>query len=68
MTVNLNEHEHAYRLNDLQHELSSQKIVTFSFGGSKQPSWQHFTMYFMTDTGEIYSLCPIVPYYWYVAA
>jgi len=61
VTVNLNEHEQVYRL----HESGAHKIVTFTFGGSKQPSWQHFTIYFMTDAGDVYSLCPVIPYYWY---
>jgi hypothetical protein len=59
VTVNLNEHEQVYRLN----ESGADKIITFTFGGSKQPSWQHFTIYLMTDAGDIYSLCPVIPYY-----
>eukprot|EP00850_Spirogloea_muscicola_P014133 SM000099S25239 [mRNA] locus=s99:457096:460822:+ [translate_table: standard] len=40
------------------------RATAFSFGGSSR--WNLFTVFFLLSTGEIYSLCPIVPFGSYV--
>lgn len=37
--------------------------VSFTFGDGK--GWNRFTIFFVTDSGNIYALCPVVPYNMY---
>ena len=37
-----------------------QKMIAFDFGAAR--GWEKFTVYFMHSNGDIYALCPIVPY------
>jgi hypothetical protein len=37
--------------------------ISFSFGGSSYlDSWQRFTIFILVRSGQIYAICPVVPY------
>lgn len=39
-------------------------VCAFAFGG--ESNWDRFTIYYVTNKGLFYSVCPIIPYNWYV--
>jgi len=41
---------------------SAKSVVTFDFGKSDIASWHNFTLYLLMDSGEVYSLCPVLPF------
>lgn len=44
----------------LSAKLRDEKISSFCFS-RKEQGWDQFTVYFLTLTGKIYSLCPLIP-------
>jgi hypothetical protein len=39
------------------------KAVSFCFGQSSE-AWGNFVIYILTNLGEIYAMCPVVPNKW----
>lgn len=43
-------------------KLKNEKVVAFTFGQNR--GWERFTIYFITNSGNFYYICPIIPYNW----
>jgi len=46
-----------------KNHLKKGKAVSFCFGQSSE-AWGNFVIYILTNLGEIYAMCPIVPDKW----
>lgn len=47
-----------------QNNNASETAVTFSIGGTShdQNGWEPFTIYYALRNGQIYMLCPVIPF------
>ncbi|CAG8482401.1 10862_t:CDS:10 [Funneliformis mosseae] len=56
----VNEPEHTFICTKSETPPKNQRAVSFCFGQSSE-AWGNFVIYILTNLGEIYAMCPIVP-------
>ena len=47
-----------------QESRSKEVVLSFEYGGKRL--WEQFTIFYVTNLGNIYAFVPVVPFNWYV--